>query len=215
MEKKFTEIDTSVYHLIHFTELIERSFSSFEKLLSFEVFKDGQNAEIRQMIFMNISSQILIYTESLKEEYNGHFIISKAENEIEKAKVEQLREVLKPVFKKINEWGEMEAFRNNVLAHKPRVRDNGYKSVFLTRGLSGYNIPEKGGDFAFLVKCINIINKFIYSVFENEYHAIDEIINSAEYSGKPLISERDYSKEINDLKEEIKVIQKKIEERFQ
>ncbi len=215
MEDKFTEIDISVYHIIHFTELIDKSFLSFEKLLSLDSFKDNRNEDVRRMIFMNISCQILIYTKSLQEEYYDHFNISKAETDIEKAKVEQLCEVLKPIFTKINEWDEIKAFRNDVLAHKPRIRNTGYKSVFLLRGLSGYNIPEKIIDFAFLVQCTNVIKNFIYDVFKDEYHKIDDVINSDKYSGKPLISQRDYAKEFTELKNEIKIIQKRIEERFQ
>lgn len=214
MEKKWTDITISVYHIVHFAELIDKSFLSFEKLISLDSFKENRNEDVRKMIFMNIASQILIYTNSLREEYYDHFNVSKVSTQIEKAKVEQVTEMLKPVFGTINKWNDIGEFRNNVLAHKLRIRKNGYKSVLTERGLSGYNIPEKAIDFAFLIRCTNLIKEVVYKVFENEYIEIDNRINSDKYARIPAHSQRDYNTEYAELLNEMKVIQKQIDTRF-
>ena len=209
------ELSISVYHLIHFTELIDKTFSSYEKLLSMDNFKENRNAEIRQMIYMSICSQILLQYDSLKEEYKNHFNVATTKTPEEKAKVEQIRELLKPVFKKIDEWKDIKNFRNIVLAHNLRDRKKRLESVFMLKGLSGYDIPERYLDYVFLVRLTNSIRDVVYQVFEKEYIEIDERFNSnnSVLEKKKLIT-RDYNKEIKDLKDEMINIQRRITARF-
>lgn len=207
-----TSINISVYHIIHFTELIDKSFWSFEKLLASDFFRDNKNEDVRKMIFMNMTSQILIYTDSLRDEFYNHFNIKKADTEDEISKIEEISEVLKPVFQKINEWRDIKNFSNHVLAHNLRIEKNGATSVFIDRGISGYNIPERIADFAFLIKCTYLIKKVVYDVFEKEYIIVDEEINSEKYAAKPLLTERDYDKEYKNLINDIVVVQANIKE---
>lgn len=208
------EIKISVYHIIHFTELIDKTFTTYEKLLAKDVFKDNNNSDLRVIVYMNTCSQILLYTNFLRKEYFDFFTITNTKNEEEKEKIRQINELLKPVFKKIDEWKDIKNFRDNVLAHNLRDKKKGRKSVFMLKGLSGYNIPEKPIEYLFLIRCTNIIKKVIYEVFEKEYIEIDEEINSDKYNNKALMPRRDYDKEYDYLVKELKTIQKKIEERF-
>ena len=102
----------------------------------------------------------------------------------------------------------------NVYVTALELRNKGYKSVFTERGLSGFNIPEKAIDFAFLSKCTNLIKDVVYKVFEKEYIEIDELFNSGGHTGTPVICKRDYNKEYHDLMDEMKAIQKTINARF-
>jgi hypothetical protein len=190
-------------------------FSSYERLLGMDNFKENKNSETRKMIYMSICSQILLYYDSLREEYNKHFTIAKTKTPEEKAKVEQVKELLKPVFKKINEWKDIENFRNVVLAHNLRDRKNSLESVFMLKGLGGYDIPERHLDYRFLVRLTNAVREVVYQVFKEEYLEIDEKFNSDDSLRKKEKSiERDYDKEVKDLKDEMISIQKRIEARF-
>lgn len=91
-------------------------------------------------------------------------LVKYAIGDVERAKIEQTREVLKPVFKKINQWSEIKEFRNNVLAHNYRSKKHSNKSVFVSKGLRDYNIPQKVSDFAFLIQCIDLIRQVIYQM---------------------------------------------------
>lgn len=208
------EINTSVYHIIHFTELIDKTFTTYEKLLAKDVFKNN-NSDLRFIVYMNTCSQILLYTSFLRDEYFDFFTIRKTKNEEEKEKIRQINELLKPVFKKIDEWKDIKNFRNTVLAHNLRDKKKERKSVFMLKGLSGYNIPERPIEYLFLVRCTNIIRKVIYEVFKKEYVEIDEEINSDKYTDKVLKPRRDYGKEYDCLIKDLETVQKKIEDRFE
>lgn len=210
------EISISVYHIIHFTQIIDKTFASLEQLASKEIFDNGKNEELRRMILINANCQILILTDSLFEEYSKYFIVTQAKTQIEKDKIEQTIELLKPVFKKINEWDEIKDFRNNILAHNLRVQKSGYTSVFTSKGLSGYNIPEKPTDFAFLVQCIDLIKQIIYKMFRNEYDEVVSQVNlkNEETKNNVPLAQRDYKKEYEQLRNEIWKRKEQIETRF-
>jgi hypothetical protein len=211
-----TDINISVYHILHFAHIIDRSFQSLEKLLEIGVFDNGKNEEIRHMVQINAFNQILLCTTSLMDEYNDHFKSSNAKTNNEKDKVEQTRELLKPVFKSINKWKGLREFRNNILAHNLRNRKLENNSVFITKGISGYDIPERVRDFDFLIKCIDLIRQVVYKVFKEEYYITVKEINKINDSTKAKIplSKRDYKKEYKDLQDDVRKIKEKIEARF-
>jgi hypothetical protein len=200
-----TNIIISVYHLVFFAELIDKTFGSLEKLLDAGVFDNSTNEELRLMVQTNACIQILLYTDSLIEEYNKYFKVTEAKTDTEYAKVEQTRELLKPVFKKINQWTELKDFRNNVLAHNYRVQKLGYKSVFISKGLSGYNIPQRILDFAFLIQCIDLVRQIVYKIFKEEYlEILGEVDKIRISTRKPALNEnRNYREEYEELRKEI------------
>lgn len=208
-------LSTSVYHIIHFTELIDKMFSSYESLLKMDNFKENRNSDTRKIIYMSICSQILLYYDSMTQEYKDHFNVDKTNDEVEKAKIQQVRDLLRPVFKKIDEWKDIKGFRNIVLAHNLRDKKNSLESVFMLKGLSGYDIPERHLDYFFLVRLTSTIRDVIYEVFKKEYIEIDESINSDNLlpENKQLVN-RDYDNEIKELKEEMIKIQRRIEARY-
>lgn len=211
-----TDIHISVYHILHFAHIIDRSFQSLEKLLDLGVFENDENEEIRHMVQINAFNQILLCTTSLMDEYNGHFKSSNAKTIHERGKVEQTRELLKPVFKSINKWKGLRDFRNNILAHNLRSRKLKNDSVFITRGISGYDIPERVKDFGFLIQCIDLIRQVIFKIFKEEYQFAVKEINKINSSTKTKIpfSDRDYEKEYKDLQNEVLKIKETIEARF-
>jgi len=211
-----TEIAISVYHIIHFTKLIDNSFRVLEKLLETGIFEKNNNNELRALIQINSFSQILLYTSSLSDEYSNHFITKKAKTLEEKGKVEQTRELLKPVFKKINEWNDIKDFRNNILAHNLRIQKSGNESVFISKGISGYNIPEKVRDFGFLIQCVDLISQVVYQIFKVEYEKVVEEIDLKNNETKDRISStsRNYENEYAQLRDEIWKRKKQIEDRF-
>lgn len=209
-------INISVYHIIHFTLLIDKTFKSLEQLAVTRIFDNNKNEELRSTILINAYSQMLLFTNSLIDEYSTHFIIAKAQTAEEKAKVEQTREVLKPVFRKISKWEEIKDFRNNILAHNLRIQKEGHESVFISKGLSGYNIPERISDFAFLIRCIDLIRQIIIQMFKNEYEVVLNEINLRNEESKENVdlSQRDYEKEYEQLRNDIWKIKEQIEARF-
>lgn len=211
-----TEISISVYHILHFAQIIDRSFQSLERLLEIGVFEDGKNEDLRHIVQINAFNQILLSTISLIDEYSGHFKSSKADTIDERGKVEQTRELLKPVFKKINKWKGLRDFRNNVLAHNLRNRKSGNKSILTVEGISGYDIPERVRDVGFLIQCVDLIRQVISKVFKEEYEIAIEEINQVNEStkNKVSLSQRDYEKEYIELQKEIIRIKENIESRF-
>ncbi len=212
-----TQVNISIYHILHFAHLIDRAFWSLEKLLEIGVFENDKNEDLRHMIQINTFNQILIHTTSLLDEYSDHFITIKATTIDEKGKVEQTRELLKPVFKKINEWKGLKEFRNNVLAHNLRDSKANNQSVFIARGISGYDIPERVRDFGFLIQCIDLIRQVLSKVFTEEYKiTVEKIANLNEKTKDEIpLTNRNYEKEYLDLQNEILKIKRDIEARYQ
>jgi len=119
-------------------------------------------------------------------------------------------------FKRINKWKGIRDFRNNVFAHNLRNRKSENKSVFITKGISGYDIPERVRDFGFLIQCIDLIRQVFSKIFNDEYTKTIESINdlNEETKNEIPISIRDYEKEYIELQNEIMSIKAKIEARF-
>ncbi len=209
------EINISVYHIIHFAQLIDKTFSSLEQLTNTKIFDDNKNEELRTTILINACSQMLLFTNSLYDEYSTYFVITKARNQEEKIKVGQAREILKPVFKKINEWKEIRDFRNHILAHNLRIQKEGNESIFISKGINGYNIPERIADFAFLIQCIDLIKQVVYKMFKNEYTLVtNEInLNDEKNSVDAKIYQRNYLEEYEQLRLEVWKIKEQIEAR--
>ena len=116
-----TDITVSGYHIIYLAQRTDNTFGSLEKLATSTIFKGGANTELKQVIAINAYSQILILSISLKDECSKYLIVKNAKIENERAGVEQIRKVSKPVFNKIDEWKDVRDFRNNVLTYNLSV----------------------------------------------------------------------------------------------
>lgn len=165
MEKKFDDFDIAIYHLIFIGNRIELTFKAFSQVIG-EI-----NEEAERVLYVDTSSMILILAHSFLDEY--HKFVQSEDLEL-MATVTNLKKVVKPAMQRINEWRERGDFRNQVLAHNLRGKEN--QSVF-ERGLTTYDIPQQGADLHVFVSCIGMVKEVFESTFRERLAAVQEEID--------------------------------------
>ncbi|MBO6186527.1 MAG: hypothetical protein J6O88_17870 [Chryseobacterium sp.] len=115
---------------------------------------------------------IILEVVNFNEEYNLYF--NKVYLNIYQERVQELKDINKPIFKKINQW-RLKDFRNNIIAHTWRN-----KNKFTHPDSDIYLIPKNALEFSLLVNYIN----YAWSIIENEFeielnHAINYMISIA------------------------------------
>ncbi len=154
LPENFDETEIALYHLIFLGNLIENTMKAFTNIIR-KVDDSDENA-----LWVSTCSIILIQTVSFLDEFDN-FIKS---NDIElNNTIKAIKKAVKPALKQIKQWVELRDFRNNVLAHNLRNEKKAI-SVF-RRGLSSYDIPKSGSDFAVLVSSVSMIKKTFESAF--------------------------------------------------
>ncbi|MEC3875614.1 hypothetical protein [Chryseobacterium salviniae] len=115
---------------------------------------------------------IILEVVNFNEEYNSYF--NKTYLNIYEDRIQEIRDINKPIFKKINQW-KLKYFRNNIIAHTWRN-----KNKFAHPDSDVYFIPKNALEFSLLVNYINYAWNLIENEFEIELnHAMNYMISIA------------------------------------
>ena len=124
MKRKLTKIQESIFVLCTLQAILDE----YIKCLTKE--KDNSNS----VIYSIITSQIIITSCSYLDEWEELGKLTKVENE---PKIITLRKTVKPAIDRINQWSDMRQFRNNIIAHNHRIKNenNSLSILYLSRNL--------------------------------------------------------------------------------
>lgn len=169
----FDDTDIAIYHLIFLGNLIENTISSFTNIIG----KIDDTDE--KSLYVSTNSMIIVQTISFLDEFDT--FITSIDPDLDTT-IKAIKKTVKPALKQIREWKDLREFRNNILAHNLRNKKNTI-SIF-TRGMSSYDIPQTGADFAVLVSCISMVKKVFESAFGSKLKEIQAKIDQQHYPRK-------------------------------
>lgn len=112
--------------------------------------------------------QIIIIC-SLLDEFDKQFIPLKYPEHSEK--ILKVKEITKPIKKRINKWKDLKNYRNYILAHNLREKDISIFSEKYTK--KTYKIPYSNSEHYLLGELAILIINFTTEVFKNEVEKID------------------------------------------
>jgi hypothetical protein len=106
---------------------------------------------------------------SFIDEYNEHLAPTKHPEFADRIK--RLKQITKPVISRINRWKDLKDYRNNVLAHNLRIKEESFFSKGFKKKF--YNAPHSNSEIIFLAKLLPIITNCIAIEFPEVLQRID------------------------------------------
>jgi hypothetical protein len=187
MKRKLTKIQESIFVLCTLQALLDE----YIKCLTKE--KDNSNS----VIYSIITSQIIITSCSYLDEWEELGKLTKVENE---PKIITLRKTVKPAIDRINQWSDMRQFRNNIIAHNHRIKNenNSLSILYLSRNL---NCPATYFDYKLLLGCIYITKNVLLRFFKDEYNLLIPNIKDIEDLSpiNEVKNEKSFRKEFDEI----------------
>jgi hypothetical protein len=166
MARKFDDTDIALYHLVFIGNMIERTFKAFAGII------DRVDDDTERVFYVNTSSMIIMQVNSFLDEY--HQFVRSEEPEMMET-ISNIKKAVKRAIKLIGQWKEREDFRNQVLAHNLRGKND--ESVF-ERGLTSFDVPQQGADLHVLVSCIGMIREVFASTFREKLAEVQRLLDS-------------------------------------
>ena len=151
---------SSVYHLLFYQKILNAQFDSLGQLLGHI---DKQTTD---PLYSGFFATALLTAHNFLDEYDRYF---KSEDAAIQEKINSVKRAVKPAIQEIKKWTGLEKFRNHALAHNFRIKEEGYKSVFLDGAILAYDIPRSVTDLTTLILCIDFAAKVIARYFKSEY----------------------------------------------
>lgn len=155
---------SSIYHLVFFGNLIGNYEKALRDLNKTDLDKIDRDSDYA--LYTAVFCQTLILTDSLLDEYDKFFTST---DEIQKERISRTKKIVKPAIDRIRRWTDLKNFRNNVLAHNLRIKNQHQVSVFISGKWHKYNIPSSTLDLQILFGCISQITNIISNVHSKEY----------------------------------------------
>jgi len=192
--EKFDSADVALYHIVFIGNSIDNTIKAFSAII------DKVDREYERALYVSTFSLVLIQTVSFLDEY--HTFVRSTDPDLDAA-IKAIKKAVKPAVAQINEWKELEAFRNNALAHNLRESTN--KASVFQRGLSSYDVPKTGFEFEVLRNCIAMIKKTFESGFRVRLSAIQEHFDKTDRPSESVRvkDERDMRERIERITAEI------------
>lgn len=187
MKNELTKIQESIFVLCTLQALLDE----YIKCLTQE--KDNS----KSVVFSIITSQIIITTCSYLDEWEGFGKLIKTENE---PRILILRKTVKPAIDRINQWSDMSRFRNNIIAHNHRIKNNN-NSLTIFNLPKSLNCPASYFDYKLLLGCIYITKNVLIRIFKDEYNLLlPNIKNIAEISPiNEIKNEKSFRRELDEI----------------
>jgi|GEM_PF-2446994 len=145
-----------------------------------------------------LGDYIIILICSFLDEYNQQFIPTKCP--VLHDRIRQFKTQMKPVLTRINQWSGLKNYRNHILAHNLRLKDN--LSIFDSDGVS-FNVPNSHDEIVLLGELAALITKNIGKEFPELINQLDfeeKIIDKANVPFRKI----DFTQEYKAVCEEIK-----------
>jgi hypothetical protein len=163
---EFDATDIALYHIVFIGNSIDNTIKAFSAII------DKVDLEHERALYVSTYSQVLIQTLSFLDEY--HNFVRSADPDLDMT-INAIKKAVRPAVVQINEWKELEAFRNNALAHN--LRDVKNKISVFQRGLSSYDVPKTGFELSVLQNCIAMIKKTFESGFRERLRTIQDYLD--------------------------------------
>lgn len=188
---------SAVYHLVFYKNQLTAELKSLHTFIS-----HFENEHTRPLYLLVFSDALLTATKFM-DEYNRFFRSSSPEVNKE---INITKKILKPAIKEVTKWVDLNAFRNNVLAHNFRIEKKNNDSVFEHGGFSAFNIPETVTDLMILIECISMAGQIIEKKFKLEYEQFAAQIKRVEKNGKSSLTQTEAENYIQHILKEMKEI---------
>lgn len=142
--------------------------------------QDEHSAKIymEQAHFDTFRRMMILDACSFLEEYNEFFGV-KTEEEY-KARILVVKQVCKPFTTRIRQWKDIKTYRNTVLAHTMRNKNNEF--VLIDRSINQLNAPNTTLDYIMLQASIETIMTIIEQEFYSELKECLSELNKMDYS---------------------------------
>lgn len=144
-----------------------------------------------------INAQLLIYANSFIEEWDNLGAQCKDDNRVMK-----VLKVANPLIRRLRKWNDLNAFRNNFLAHC--LRDGKGNNVLIKKYDEALNIPTGFGDFILLGGCIFCAKEILIREFAEEYNEMLPYLKTIKPPAikKSVLDEHQAKDELNRLIDE-------------
>ncbi len=149
---KMNQIQDSVSILLALQMIIDECLDIIGKE------RHDKNSKVHALI----NGQLVIYANSFIEEWEN--LGNQCKDDV---RVLKIRKIASPFTRKIRQWTDLNAFRNNFLAHS--FRDSQGNNM-LVKKHEELNIPTGYGDFILLGGCIFCIKQIVLKEFAVEYN---------------------------------------------
>lgn len=178
----------SVHHVITMSNIIITFLEKFES-------QNGDKFETNKynMLFVD-KAYSLIVVNSIMDELNNFLFKYQGNNNVLIDKIKMFKHIGDPIFEYLNRWPDIKRYRNNVLAHNFRIKNENNISVFMSNRLYNYIVPETLIDFLMLYRCIEQVSLIIEQIFAKEYSLALSIVENYKHSNSRLQSFQDEDK---------------------
>jgi hypothetical protein len=182
---------SSVYHLLFYQKTLNRQFDSLTQLLGYI------EKQTTDPIYFGFCATALLMAHNFLDEYERYF---KSADAITQKKINAVKRAVKPAIQEVKKWTGLRDFRNHVLAHNYRIKEKGYKSVFLDGELLAYHIPRSLSDLTLLIQCIDFIAKVIARYFQSDYdNFLQEMTAGRTRAPSACLSAEELTRYLNEL----------------
>jgi len=148
----------SIYILVRYAEVIE---SLTQVMVDNEYHKRRPLDKKEQFHYVTLFTHILMDVNSFFDEYDNNF--ERLAEEDYKDRIRTVKRIAKPAVDKIREWKEIRKFRNEMISHNWRDKENN----FIMSKLGDYNTPRSFHDLLYLDSYIVIIKAVILAEFDS------------------------------------------------
>lgn len=196
----------SVYHLYFYGNILNQlDYTLGDFTLNFS------ETQITKISF-SIRWNILIITQSLRDELNKFFFNYNSDDINLKSRINAFKKIISPALEEIKNWSDIKEFRNNVLAHNGRDYEG--LSVILSSKLENYNIPERHPEYIVLFQLLKVITEKAVEIFSVELKEAEEIMSNIATKHKALnYNTEEARKKVNNLITEMNKRAKEFNER--
>jgi hypothetical protein len=170
-----------------------------------QVWGTGHFSNTPHFILANsyLSEYIIILICSFLDEYNDNFIPSKSI--LLHNRILNYRKQVKPIITRIAKWSDLKKYRNNILAHNLRLKDN--TSIFSdTLEKIDYNVPNTLEEIRLLIELSTLITKNISVEFPELLENLDFNEKIIDKANVPISDKINFNQEYENVCEEIKML---------
>jgi hypothetical protein len=165
--KTLLTLGTQIKFLIDGHETLTENSEYINKIK----FKDPHHANLPldKSVSGFLQNYMKIISCSFLDEYNEE--LTPGKHPEFKTRILRLKQITKPVMKRINQWKDLKDFRNNLLAHNLRIKGRSIYSGAI--GSLQYNIPHTNNEHVLLCELLIILTTIVSQEFNDVFHQLN------------------------------------------
>lgn len=175
------------------------------RTLDRQVWGTGHFSTTPHFILTNayLSEYTIILICSFLDEYNSNFLPSKSA--LFHDRIINFRKQVKPILTRIGKWSDLTRYRNNILAHNLRLKDN--TSIFSdTLERRDYIVPNTLDEIRLLIELVTLVTKNIGVQFPELLGSLDFNEKINDKANVPTSDKINFNQEYQSVCEEIKML---------